>query len=659
MGQRIIFFIPLLISLSLIVETVDADITGTVKNGAGKGINGASVTLAGKKLNATADSSGSFALKIPTGVMKPLSQPRSTTITLKKGFIDFSLIDASPVKVEIFDLRGNLLKKEVMEHARNGVYRYTLAETFQVPTLLVIRAAIGQEVMMFRYLPLYSNKKAMNSFVTNSASMGGGLSKIAAVVDTLKTTANGFKTNMLPISSFDTTVNIILDSAGVTVQLDQTHQTIEGFGLNSALGGGSFSWDNLFTTNGADGIGLSIMRVGMNSDGGLSGDVSGAKSRNVKVIGSVWTAPANFKDNSNEQKGGHLLTAKYEDWATKIATFAKNQGLYAMAAANEPDFASCGQSIGPPCNGDYVSMVYTAKEMVNFVKILGPKLKALNPPVKLIAPEPSEWIHLWSNTSATGSTVSGHPNSSDPFKCGCFGNTPTTTGCASTCAEGNGYDYGHWLAKDTTAWAAVDIIGTHEYDTQKAEPWPADVDGGKRSKPVYETEVSGVMYWPEQGPSSDINDGVVIAGWIHSALVVGEASAWLFWWYKASSSDDNEGIILKSSGTLTKRYYTIGNYSKFVRPGYVMVSITGNSNADVLLSAYKGDDGTVVVVAINKGAASATVPIAIAGGTVPTSMTPWVTSSSDNLKSKDVITVSSGTFTATLGSKTVTTFVGK
>ncbi len=296
-----------------------------------------------------------------------------------------------------------------------------------------------------------------------------------------------------------------------------------------------------------------------------------------------------------------MIASHYDEFATRIATFAKNQGLYAMSAANEPDFASCGSTIGPPCNGDYVTMVYTANEMVKFVKVLGPKLKANG--VKLMAPEPSEWIHLWSNASATGSTISTHPNSSDPLGCGCFSNSPTTTGCASKCSTGDGYDYGHWLAKDATAWAAVDILATHEYDSQKAEPWPADVDGGKRSKEIWETEVSGVMYWPEQGPSSDINNGIVVAGWIHSALVVGEASAWLYWWYKPTGND-NEGIVL-SSGAITKRYYTIGNYSKFVRPGYVMVDVTGNSNANVLLSAFSGTDATVVV-AINKSTSAVT-----------------------------------------------------
>jgi len=445
--------------------------------------------------------------------------------------------------------------------------------------------------------------------------------------------------------------------SGVTVHLDQTHQTIQGFGLNTALGGGSVPWDTFFSTSGS-GLGLSIVRVGMNLDGSVSGSLPPA-SYNAKVIGSVWTASASCKDNGQLEYGGHLLTSCYDSWSTAIANFAKSHSLYAMSAANEPDFASCGSTIGPPCNGDYDTMVYTANEMVAFIKVLGPKMKAAG--VKLIVPEPSEWLHLWSNTSATGSTVTGHPNSSDPLKCGCFGNSPTTTGCASTCAQGNGYDYGHWLANDATAWGYVDILGTHEYDSQKAEAWPADVNGGKRNKEIWETEVSGVMYWPQQGPSSDIGNGIAVAQWIHSALVVGEASSWLYWWYQSSGSNDNEGLVLQNSTALTKRCYTLGNYSKFVRPGATMVGVTGNSNANLLLSAFQNTDGSVVVVAINTGTSAASVPIAIAGGTAaaPASCTPSVTSSSANLTAGSPVTVSGGTFPASLDPTTVTTFVCK
>ena len=129
-------------------------------------------------------------------------------------------------------------------------------------------------------------------------------------------------------------------------------------------------------------------------------------------------------------------------------------------------------------------------------------------------------------------------------------------------------------------------------------------------------------------------------------------------WYKATFQTTTR-VCCSSNGTDTKRHYTLGNYSKFVRPGYTRVDISGSIPADVLLTAYKGADGTVVVVAINKGSASATVPISIAGGTAPASLTPWVTSATDNLASKTAVPVSGGSFTAALASKTVTTFVGK
>jgi O-glycosyl hydrolase len=254
----------------------------------------------------------------------------------------------------------------------------------------------------------------------------------------------------------------------------------------------------------------------------------------------------------------------------------------------------------------------------------------------VIAPEATEWGRLWTNQSASGA--------SDPL-------------------DGR-YDYGHALAKDLDAWVQVDIVGTQLYDTQVAAPWPSDVprwpSDVPQPKTVWMTEVCGLTGWPEGGPSSDINNGIAVAGWIHDAIANGGASAWLWFWYKAGSTDDNEGLLLKS-GTDTKRHYTLGNYSKFIRPGYTRVDIGGSMPADVLLSAYKagGTDSTVVIVAINKGSATATVPISIPGGTAPVSLTPWVTSASDNLQSGTAVTVSGGSFTATLASMTVTTFIGK
>jgi O-glycosyl hydrolase len=193
----------------------------------------------------------------------------------------------------------------------------------------------------------------------------------------------------------------------------------------------------------------------------------------------------------------------------------------------------------------------------------------------------------------------------------------------------------------------------HQYDTQVAEPWPADVPD---RKPVWQTEMSGVKYWPDGEPDKSIANGIAVAKWLHNALTVGEANAWVWWWYKGS--DTNEGLYL-SDGSDTKRHYTYGNYTKFVRPGYVRVEVGGSIPSDVLISAYKGSDGTVAIVAINKGSANATVPITIAGGTAPASCTPNVTSSSLDLKAQTAVTVTGGVLSAALAGQTVTTYVCK
>ena len=65
-----------------------------------------------------------------------------------------------------------------------------------------------------------------------------------------------------------------------------------------------------------------------------------------------------------------------------------------------------------------------------------------------------------------------------------------------------------------------------------------------------------------------------------------------------------------------------------------------------------------VLGAINSGTAAATASLFISGG-APCQMTPWVTSSSDNLASKTALSVTEGRLSATLGAQTVTTFVGK
>ncbi len=674
MRQRLMFYFLLLIGLSINAQSVK--ISGKVTNQAGKPISKANVELVNVGLKDTTDSDGAFSIATTNIQASFKSEPRP--ITLTGGSLDFSLIKPSSVKIEIFDVNGALIKKVVQQNAQAGLYRFNVDEISHTSKLLVIRVSTDQQKVMFRYIPMDNGKYIVNSSSKNFSAVSSKLAKIADVVDTIRVTADNYKSKSIPLNTLDTTgIEIKLDTAAetnATVHLDQEKQTIQGFGINATImpSGKSLPWKQLFTSDltTKDALGLSILRIGMHENGGhrsVPNDWETARSTyGAKIIGSCWSAPREMKSNGKTTAGGYLKTANYADWAKKIAQYAASNKLYAMSIANESDFASCGSGSGekpcsPPLTDEYESMVYTGKQMVEFVKAARKAFDQYAPDVKMIAPEASLWIHVWSNLSCIDQY-----KSSDPHGCGCFSNDINDAAeiakCAQKCKDGDGYDYGHWLAKDTEAWNAVDILGVHQYESQVAYPWPADVTGGKRTKEIWQTEMSGVMYWPEQGPSTDIKNGVAVGRWIQSGLMVGEASAWCYWWYEAYYQNDNEGLaLIKGSNSIAKRYYTFGNYSRYIRPDHKIVNITATDKlpAKVLLTASKDDAGKVVIVAVNETESEQTVPITITGGTVPASFTPIVTNNNENWAEKSAVTATDGVLTVKLEKMSVTTFVSK
>ncbi len=450
-----------------------------------------------------------------------------------------------------------------------------------------------------------------------------------------------------------------------TVQLGDVRQMIRGFGINNnwqAIGNNA---ERLYGL-GADGLGLNILRVGMAWTGepynGNScyddidevASITAERSEPHYIMGTLWTPPADCKTTGTLEDGGHLETGCYESWSDTIAAFADKISqnttttLYAMSPQNETDFASCG--FDEPCNGSYDTTEFTGKEAANFQKIVGPKLREKG--VVPMSAEASEWLHVWSNESACCSEPSGLP-SSDPFDCGGFNGDPIAEHCTT---DFGGYDYGHALAADPDAWAAFDILGTHQYDSQVAFPWPDDVPA-RGDKEVWQTEMSGVKWWPEQGPSNTIENGVAIARWVHSGLVVGEVNAWLWWWYSGNTT--NEGLIQQSGSVTTKRYYTFGNFTRYVRPGYHRVTVTGVFPDKVLVSAFTSDTGEVVIVAINETTSAQSIPLAFAGGTAPTMMVPFVTSGTQNWGEAAPVAVAAGSLSMALEAMTVTTFVSQ
>jgi glucuronoarabinoxylan endo-1,4-beta-xylanase len=108
--------------------------------------------------------------------------------------------------------------------------------------------------------------------------------------------------------------------------------------------------------------------------------------------------------------------------------------------------------------------------------------------------------------------------------------------------------------------------------------------------------------------------------------------------------------------------YALGNFSKYVRPGYYRVDVTGAStpsaSAPLVVAFTNLADGTVAIVVVN-GGGSQNVSFFVAGTAWPASVTPYVTATKSNLAAGTAITVTAGRFSASLSAQSVTTFVGK
>jgi O-glycosyl hydrolase len=115
----------------------------------------------------------------------------------------------------------------------------------------------------------------------------------------------------------------------------------------------------------------------------------------------------------------------------------------------------------------------------------------------------------------------------------------------------------------------------------------------------------------------------------------------------------NNGAFV--SWSKTPIYNFIGQYSKYVRPGYRRVDASSD-DPGVLVSAYKGPK-RVVVVAINTASDARPLKLRIIGGKIAAKLAVVQTTSSAGLAPSAPIRTRSGTVSTTLPPQSVTTFV--
>ncbi len=398
-----------------------------------------------------------------------------------------------------------------------------------------------------------------------------------------------------------------------TVDATQTNQFIRSIGASSAWSGIGTAGQALFGIDNSNGhIGLSSLRARIDPNNSFANEVNtlaAAKAVNPNILlwATEWSPPAQYKGNNNVNGNGTNGDLSGNAKFTGAASGSPNAADtgYANYLVSFVQYAqSHGVSLyavsvqnEPNWNPNYEAAVWSAGQFNVFVPVFHTALQNAGFSTKIMIPEPVN---------------------------------PGGMNLAST------------TMNDPTNSGLVSIIATHLYGGT-ANPLSSYGFTHVTNQEWWETEVSG--------NTTDIPGALQEAGWIQSCLVNAGMNSFSYWWLTDLLSNNN----------LTIKAYVLGNYSKFIRPGYYRMGATAAPTSGISVSAFKNTNTsspqTIVFVAINNNGGNTSQTFSINGVNV-TSVTPWVTDGSNNLVAKSPVAVSGGSFTYSLTGSSVTSFIG-
>lgn len=398
-----------------------------------------------------------------------------------------------------------------------------------------------------------------------------------------------------------------------TITWGTTYQTIDGFGASDAFATSQLTTAqaNLFfteagfsllRTNLPDGSNGTCTTVSSSCVGNNLTDMQEAIARGAKVWATSWTPPAAMTNNDSltcDAGAGNnaLAPGSYGSFATWISNFVAS--LSSLEGISLYGFSV--QNEPDYCPG-YEGAIWTAANFDTFIKTnLGPTLAtAGQSSVEIIIPEMINHYTL-ADTCMTDASCSQY---------------------VSVAAK--------HISNGSTAEA---------YNNQgSAHLWETEDDNG-----------NAVSFDPT------ITFALATAQRIHSWMTSVNANAYLWWWLiEYQPNNDMEGLI--SGGVTSLTTYAIGNFARFVRPGFVRIDSTLNPQSGVYVSAYKNiatSDWSIVAINTNSSGTSQTFTLS---GFSPTTAHAWLTSSTASLGQQADISISMGSFTVTLPASSIETF---
>jgi glucuronoarabinoxylan endo-1,4-beta-xylanase len=457
-----------------------------------------------------------------------------------------------------------------------------------------------------------------------------------------------------------------------TITWTNTYQTMDGWGgedwFGAASGNGGSSGYVLTSSQAAmffspsTGIGLEYIRTGNYAcprTGACTVSTSNVPDlvtlqeavSNGALVQVDFSPPAGLKytnDFAASTPGANGTCIPDSNWSA-YATFvvqwiqllnSNNVPVSAIAISNESNLNDTDTLGG---------CVWTGATLDSFIAgTLGPALTSAS----------------WNSTQATAPTI-GLPQNSNWF------DTDLYSACFndSACSQYVGVAFGH-------GYNLGSVDGTDNGYCCHTATAPPSSTSGKR---IWMTEVNGGLTYVESASNwiwdPSIADAMVWAHSIHDYLTVANASLWNYWelidWCGGTTAGGcagapfNSGLTVSTGGGQTptniitsKRMYAIGNWSKFVRSGWVRVDTTTNPQSGVYVSAFKDTAaGNYAIVVINQNGSAVTQSFTL-NGFDTTSVIPWVTSATLSLVQQSSVSVSNNAFSYSLPAQSITTFVG-
>ncbi|MBA4600828.1 carbohydrate-binding protein [Thermoactinomyces sp. AMNI-1] len=357
-----------------------------------------------------------------------------------------------------------------------------------------------------------------------------------------------------------------------------------------------------------------------------------AKKRGVDTfLSTAWSPPAWMKKNKSVIDTGEtpnkLDEDMYQQYAEYLAAYVKgykehfNLNITHISPANEPELST-----------SYSSCLWTPEELNTFVRdYLAPTFKKEKIPSKIVLGESMEFSE----------------------------------------------NYVLPALNDIKTNPYIDVVAAHAYQGLLDGDTTPDPDEFARSKElgktIWQTEFMNQGNDKQTFENNTITDGLKYANLIGNIFDVTGVNAYFWWWPAANNGADGSDLIrLVNDGSdqrvaptennlfrVFKRFYTFGNYSRFIQPGYKMIKADKHPVNDVLITAYKEPRaGNFTIVAVNNSPENQTVTFKLKDFPGNTgAVVPYRTSASENLKKLDAIKVNKQQFSMELRGKSVTTFI--